>query len=114
MVICVYYDNEVHIAWDKTPNVDGYKLYQKTGESLYTSFKEVTQNHVSLFGMTDNQLKIKPFKRVQTELKYDYGYEKFTLGQEEFVEEFETLINTVDTTVNVLWKKIKNANIPEW
>lgn len=111
MVICVYYDNEVHIAWDKTPNVDGYKLYQKTGESLYTSFKEVTQNHVSLFGMTDNQLKIKPFKRVQTELKYDYGYEKFTLGQEEFVEEFETLINTVDTTVNVLWKKIKNANI---
>lgn len=110
MVICVYYENEIHIAWEKTPNIDGYKLYQKTGDSLYTSFKDVTENHVSLFGMTDNKLKIKPYKRVNGEFKYDYGFLKFDLGTEEFVDDFETLTNINGATANILWKKIKNAN----
>ena len=48
MIICVYYENEVYITWDKVPEADGYKFYQKTGDHLYTSFKEVLDNKVSL------------------------------------------------------------------
>ncbi len=110
MVICVYYENEVHIVWDKITEVDGYKLYQQTSDNLYTSFKDVTDNQVLLFGMTDNKLKIKPYKRVDNEFKYDFGQYKFTLGEEELVEEFVTITKTQNATTNLLWKKIKGAD----
>lgn len=111
MIICVYYENEVKIVWTKEPEADGYKLYQKTGEALYTSFKDITQNRVSLFGMTDNELKIKPYKRVNGEFIYDFGQYKFNLGQEEFVDKFEYLTFITKASVNLLWKKINNANL---
>ena len=110
MIICVYYENEVHITWDKVPEADGYKIYQKTGDHLYTSFKEVLDNKVSLFGMLGAELKIKPYKLLNDKREYVFGETKFSLKNDVFVDKFETLVNISKSSARILWKPILNAN----
>lgn len=110
MIICSYQDNEIQIIWDKVPSADGYKLYRKTADHVYTSFKEVKTNTVTLFGMLNAEIKIKPYKLINGKQEFIFNNEKIILDNSDAVDEFETLINTSKTSCNIFWKPIKNAD----
>jgi len=110
MVICVYYENEVHIAWKAVPEAYGYMLYRKTDEHMYSSIKEVYTNSVSLFGMGNDEIKIKPFKIVNGKKEYFSKPMKFRLDKNYSEENFECITLSNKTNVNLLWKPITGAN----
>ena len=112
MIIDVYYDNEVHLYWDSEPEADGYTLYRKTDDHLFTSFKDVNTNRVALFGMTDgDEIKIKPFKWVGDKKDFCFKPQKIVLGQTITFDNFVTAVNIDKSSANIAWFPIKDANL---
>ena len=110
MIIDVYFDNEVLLVWDKNPKADGYTIYKKSDEHLFTSFKDVATNKVSLFGMSSgDEIKIKSFRNVDGNKVYDLGAEKIVLGNVISFDNF--LISTCadKSSANIVWQPVKGA-----
>ena len=110
MIIDVYYDNEVLLVWNKNPDADGYTIYKKSNDHLFTSFKDTTLNKISLFGtIKDDEIKIKPYRTVGENKIYDLGFEKITLGNQVKFDNF--IINTCadKSSANIVWQPIKEA-----
>ena len=61
----VFHDEEYHLFWNEVVGAEGYGVYQKTGDGLFTLFKDYeNRNDGVLYGfIEEDEIKIKPFKK---------------------------------------------------
>lgn len=111
MVISNYYDSEIHVCWVISQMADGYTLYRQTAPHLYTAIKDVKTNYTVLYGIESGEtIKIKPYRLVEDKKVYDLPVEKFVVGDDEYSDNFEFIINSVKSSANIFWKNINGAD----
>lgn len=106
-------DNEVLTVWNRVEGSDGYTLYEKTADHLFTSFKDTVENEALFFkNAYTEEFKIKPYKLENSAKKYVFPAIKF-FAQGKFNKaksNWSMLIRVKHASAKLFWKAVKSAD----
>lgn len=104
-------ESKVHLFWNKVLGADGYMLYTKSEEGIFTSIKEVQVNEAVLYGLSGaEELKVKPFKRVNGKRLYDFGFATCNLSEKRYSNYLQLFSSIEKSQLTLLWNAIPNAD----
>lgn len=103
--------NSVQLYWNKVIGADGYMLYAKSQDDIFTSIKEVQTNEAVLYGLTGSEeLKVKPFKKENGKRVYEFGFATCKLGQKSYLEKLRLFSAIKKSSLSLYWENIANAD----
>lgn len=103
--------NSVQLYWNKVIGADGYMLYAKSQDDIFTSIKEVQTNEAVLYGLNGSEeLKVKPFKKENGKRVYEFGFETCKLGQKSYLEKLRLFSAIKKSSLSLYWENIANAD----
>lgn len=108
-------DEKVHLFWNKTGGTDGYKIYKKSGDALYTGYKETKKNEIYLYGLPEeSEFKIKPFKNVEGEKVFKRAVSKMSVVKDVLFTSPDTFFGLLaipeKSNISLMWKPVKGAD----
>ena len=103
--------NSVQLYWNKVIGADGYMLYAKSQDDIFTSIKEVQTNEAVLYGLNGSEeLKVKPFKRENGKRVYEFGFATCKLGQKSYLEKLRLFSAIKKSSLSLYWENVANAD----
>lgn len=103
--------NSVQLYWNKVIGADGYMLYAKSQDDIFTSIKEVQTNEAILYGLNGSEeLKVKPFKKENGKRVYEFGFATCKLGQKSYLEKLRLFSAIKKSSLSLYWENVKNAD----
>lgn len=103
--------NFVQLYWNKVIGADGYMLYAKSQDDIFTSIKEVQTNEAVLYGLNGSEeLKVKPFKKENGKRVYEFGFATCKLGQKSYLEKLRLFSAIKKSSLSLYWENVKNAD----
>lgn len=103
--------NSVQLYWNKVIGADGYMLYAKSQDDIFTSIKEVQTNEAVLYGLNGSEeLKVKPFKKENGKRVYEFGFATCKLGQKSYLEKLKLFSAIKKSSLSLYWENVKNAD----
>lgn len=107
--------DNLHLFWNKTGSTNGYKIYKKSGDALFSNLKEVKFNEAYLYGIPNEaEFKVKPYKITDGEKSYKkhIGKIKFNKGERILSSDknFGLISIPQKSFVSLVWKPVANAN----
>lgn len=103
--------NSVQLYWNKVIGADGYMLYAKSQDGIFTSIKEVQTNEAVLYGLNGSEeLKVKPFKKENGKRVYEFGFATCKLGQKSYLEKLRLFSAIKKSSLSLYWENVKNAD----
>ncbi|CDE97943.1 glycosyltransferase group 2 family protein [Clostridium sp. CAG:813] len=103
--------NSVQLYWNKVIGADGYMLYAKSQDDIFTSIKEVQTNEAVLYGLNGSEeLKVKPFKKENGKRVYEFGFATCKLGQKSYLEKLRLFSAIKKSSLSLYWENIANAD----
>lgn len=103
--------NSVQLYWNKVIGADGYMLYAKSQDDIFTSIKEVQTNEAVLYGLNGSEeLKVKPFKKENGKRLYEFGFATCKLGQKSYLEKLRLFSAIKKSSLSLYWENVANAD----
>lgn len=103
--------NSVQLYWNKVIGADGYMLYAKSQDDIFTSIKEVQTNEAVLYGLNGlEELKVKPFKKENGKRVYEFGFATCKLGQKSYLEKLRLFSAIKKSSLSLYWENVANAD----
>ena len=103
--------NSVQLYWNKVIGADGYMLYAKSQDDIFTSIKEVQTNEAVLYGLNGSEeLKVKPFKKENGKRVYEFGFATCKLGQKSYLEKLRLFSAIRKSSLSLYWENVTNAD----
>ena len=103
--------NSVQLYWNKVIGADGYMLYAKSQDDIFTSIKEVQTNESVLYGLNGSEeLKVKPFKKENGKRVYEFGFATCKLGQKSYLEKLRLFSAIKKSSLSLYWENVTNAD----
>lgn len=103
--------NLVQLYWNKVIGADGYMLYAKSQDDIFTSIKEVQTNEAVLYGLNGSEeLKVKPFKKENGKRVYEFGFATCKLGQKSYLEKLRLFSAIKKSSLSLYWENVTNAD----
>ncbi len=103
--------NSVQLYWNKVIGADGYMLYAKSQDDVFTSIKEVQTNEAVLYGLNGSEeLKVKPFKKENGKRVYEFGFATCKLGQKSYLEKLRLFSAIKKSSSSLYWENVANAD----
>lgn len=103
--------NSVQLYWNKVIGADGYMLYAKSQDDIFTSIKEVQTNEAVLYGLNGSEeLKVKPFKKENGKRVYEFGFATCKLGQKSYLEKLRLFSSIKKSSLSLYWENVANAD----
>lgn len=103
--------NSVQLYWNKVIGADGYMLYAKSQDDIFTSIKEVQTNEAVLYGLNGSEeLKVKPFKKENGKRVYEFGFATCKLGQKTYLEKLRLFSAIKKSSLSLYWENVANAD----
>lgn len=103
--------NSVQLYWNKVIGADGYMLYAKSQDDIFTSIKEVQTNEAVLYGLNGSEvLKVKPFKKENGKRVYEFGFATCKLGQKSYLEKLRLFSAIRKSSLSLYWGHVTNAD----
>lgn len=103
--------NSVQLYWNKVIGADGYMLYAKSQDDIFTSIKEVQTNEAVLYGLNGSEeLKVKPFKKENGKRVYEFGFATCKLGQKSYLEKLRLFSVIKKSSLSLYWGNVTNAD----
>lgn len=103
--------NFVQLYWNKVIGADGYMLYAKSQDDIFTSIKEVQTNEAVLYGLNGlEELKVKPFKKENGKRVYEFGFATCKLGQKSYLEKLRLFSAIKKSSLSLYWENVTNAD----
>lgn len=103
--------NSVQLYWNKVIGADGYMLYAKSQDDVFTSIKEVQTNEAVLYGLNGSEeLKVKPFKKENGKRVYEFGFATCKLGQKSYLEKLRLFSAIKKSSLSLYWENVTNAD----
>ncbi len=103
--------NSVQLCWNKVIGADGYMLYAKSQDDIFTSIKEVQTNEAVLYGLNGSEeLKVKPFKKENGKRVYEFGFATCKLGQKSYLEKLRLFSAIKKSSLSLYWENVANAD----
>ena len=103
--------NSVQLYWNKVIGADGYMLYAKSQDDIFTSIKEVQTNEAVLYGLNGSEeLKVKPFKKEKGKRVYEFGFATCKLGQKSYLEKLRLFSAIKKSSLSLYWENVANAD----
>lgn len=103
--------NSVQLYWNKVIGADGYMLYAKSQDDIFTSIKEVQTNEAVLYGLNGSEeLKVKPFKKENGKRVYEFGFATCKLGQKSYLEKLRLFSAIKKSSLSLYWENVANAD----
>ena len=103
--------NSVQLYWNKVIGADGYMLYAKSQDDVFTSIKEVQTNEAVLYGLNGlEELKVKPFKKENGKRVYEFGFATCKLGQKSYLEKLRLFSAIKKSSLSLYWENVTNAD----
>lgn len=103
--------NSVQLYWNKVTGADGYMLYAKSQDDIFTSIKEVQTNEAVLYGLNGSEeLKVKPFKKENGKRVYEFGFATCKLGQKSYLEKLRLFSAIKKSSLSLYWENVANAD----
>lgn len=103
--------NSVQLYWNKVIGADGYMLYAKSQDDIFTSIKEVQTNEAVLYGLNGSEeLKVKPFKKENGKRVYAFGFATCKLGQKSYLEKLRLFSAIKKSSLSLYWENVTNAD----
>lgn len=103
--------NSVQLYWNKVIGADGYMLYAKSQDDIFTSIKEVQTNEAVLYGLNGSEeLKVKPFKKENCKRVYEFGFAICKLGQKSYLEKLRLFSAIKKSSLSLYWENVTNAD----
>lgn len=103
--------NSVQLYWNKVIGADGYMLYAKSQDDIFTSIKEVQTNEAVLYGLNGSEeLKVKPFKKENGKRVYEFGFATCKLGQKSYLEKLRLFSAIKKSFLSLYWENVTNAD----
>lgn len=103
--------NSVQLCWNKVIGADGYMLYAKSQDDVFTSIKEVQTNEAILYGLNGSEeLKVKPFKKENGKRVYEFGFATCKLGQKSYLEKLRLFSAIKKSSLSLYWENVANAD----
>lgn len=103
--------NSVQLYWNKVIGADGYMLYAKSQDDIFTSIKEVQTNEAVLYGLNGSEeLKVKPFKKETGKRVYEFGFATCKLGQKSYLEKLRLFSSIKKSSLSLYWENVANAD----
>ena len=103
--------NSVQLYWNKVIGADGYMLYAKSQDDIFTSIKEVQTNEAVLYGLNGSEeLKVKPFKKENGKRVYEFGFATCKLGQKSYLEKLRLFSAIKKSSLRLYWENVANAD----
>lgn len=103
--------NSVQLYWNKVIGADGYMLYAKSQDDIFTSIKEVQTNEAVLYGLNGSEeLKVKPFKKENGKRVYEFGFATCKLGQKSYLEKLRIFSAIKKSSLSLYWENVTNAD----
>lgn len=103
--------NSVRLYWNKVIGADGYMLYAKSQDDIFTSIKEVQTNEAVLYGLNGSEeLKVKPFKKENGKRVYEFGFATCKLGQKSYLEKLRLFSSIKKSFLSLYWENVTNAD----
>lgn len=103
--------NSVQLYWNKVIGADGYMLYAKSQDDIFTSIKEVQTNEAVLYGLNGSEeLKVKPFKKENGKRVYEFVFATCKLGQKSYLEKLRLFSAIKKSSLSLYWENVTNAD----
>lgn len=103
--------NSVQLYWNKVIGADGYMLYAKSQDDIFTSIKEVQTNEAVLYGLNGSEeLKVKPFKKENGKRVYEFGFATCKLWQKSYLEKLRLFSAIKKSSLSLYWENVANAD----
>lgn len=103
--------NSVQLYWNKAIGADGYMLYAKSQDDIFTSIKEIQTNEAVLYGLNGSEeLKVKPFKKENGKRVYEFGFATCKLGQKSYLEKLRLFSAIKKSSLSLYWENVTNAD----
>ena len=103
--------NSVQLYWNKVIGADGYMLYAKSQDDIFTSIKEIQTNEAVLYGLNGSEvLKVKPFKKENGKRVYEFGFATCKLGQKSYLEKLRLFSAIKKSSLSLYWGHVANAD----
>lgn len=103
--------NSVQLYWNRVIGADGYMLYAKSQDDIFTSIKEVQTNEAVLYGLNGSEeLKVKPFKKENGKRVYEFGFATCKLGQKSYLEKLRLFSAIKKSSLSLYWENVTNAD----
>lgn len=103
--------NSVQLYWNKVIGADGYMLYAKSQDDIFTSIKEVQTNEAVLYGLKGSEeLKVKPFKKENGKRVYEFGFATCKLGQKSYLEKLRLFSAIKKSSLSLYWENVANSD----
>lgn len=103
--------HSVLLYWNKVIGADGYMLYAKSQDDIFTSIKEVQTNEAVLYGLNGSEeLKVKPFKKENGKRVYEFGFATCKLGQKSYLEKLRLFSAIKKSSLSLYWENVANAD----
>lgn len=103
--------NLVQLYWNKVIGADGYMLYAKSQDDIFTSIKEVQTNEAVLYGLNGSEeLKVKPFKKENGKRVYEFGFATCKLWQKSYLEKLRLFSAIKKSSLSLYWENVANAD----
>ena len=103
--------NSVQLYWNKVIGADGYMLYAKSQDDIFTSIKEIQTNEAVLYGLNGSEeLKVKPFKKENGKRVYEFGFATCKLGQKSYLEKLRLFSSIKKSSLSLYWENVANAD----
>lgn len=103
--------NSVQLYWNKVIGADGYMLYAKSQDDIFTSIKEVQTNEAVLYGLNGSEeLKVKPFKKENGKRVYEFGFATCKLEQKSYLEKLRLFSAIKKSSLSLYWENVANAD----
>ena len=103
--------NSVQLYWNKVIGADGYMLYAKSQDDIFTSIKEVQTNEAVLYGLNGSEeLKVKPFKKENGKRVYEFGFATCKLWQKSYLEKLRLFSAIKKSSLSLYWENVTNAD----
>ena len=103
--------HSVQLYWNKVIGADGYMLYAKSQDDVFTSIKEVQTNEAVLYGLNGSEeLKVKPFKKENGKRVYEFGFATCKLGQKSYLEKLRLFSAIKKSSLSLYWENVANAD----
>lgn len=103
--------NSVQLYWNKVIGADGYMLYAKSQDDIFTSIKEVQTNEAVLYGLNGSEeFKVKPFKKENGKRVYEFGFATCKFGQKSYLEKLRLFSAIKKSSLSLYWENVTNAD----
>lgn len=101
----------IEVFWNRVPQSDGYMIYTKSTDGVFTSIKEVQENEVKLYGLSGTEeLKIKPFRKVNGQREYIFGFIIVPLGVKSNSQNIKIFKSIKKSSIELVWNDVHNAD----